>query len=145
MPVLIPFKEPATGQGPPLELLESISQTGAGTAGAGPKGVPHSRFGDLPDGRPQGSAGVDHPPGRHCASGRRGHSRRRGARGFIKAEIVHFDDLMAAGSMAAAKAAGKVRVEGKDYLMHDGDVVELRFNVRIGAFPFSMAWRSNRV
>ena len=50
-------------------------------------------------------------------------------RGFIKAEIVHFDDLMAAGSMAAAKAAGKVRMEGKDYVMHDGDVVEFRFNV----------------
>lgn len=50
-------------------------------------------------------------------------------RGFIKAEIVAFDDLMAAGSMAAAKAAGKVRMEGKDYVMQDGDVVEFRFNV----------------
>jgi ribosome-binding ATPase len=50
-------------------------------------------------------------------------------RGFIKAEIVSFDDLMAAGAMAAARAAGKVRMEGKDYLMADGDVVEFRFNV----------------
>jgi GTP-binding protein YchF len=50
-------------------------------------------------------------------------------RGFIKAEIVSYDDLMAAGSMAAAKAAGKVRIEGKDYMMADGDVVEFRFNV----------------
>jgi ribosome-binding ATPase len=50
-------------------------------------------------------------------------------RGFIKAEIVSFDDLVAAGSMAAAKAAGKVRMEGKDYVMRDGDVVEFRFNV----------------
>jgi hypothetical protein len=50
-------------------------------------------------------------------------------RGFIKAEIVSFDDLMAAGSMAAARSAGKVRMEGKDYLMADGDVVEFRFNV----------------
>jgi GTP-binding protein YchF len=50
-------------------------------------------------------------------------------RGFIKAEIVAFKDLMAAGSMAAAKAAGKVRIEGKDYVMADGDVVEFRFNV----------------
>ena len=41
---------------------------------------------------------------------------------------VH-DDLVEAGSMAAAKAAGKVRMEGKDYVMHDGDVVEFRFNV----------------
>ncbi|OZE88841.1 redox-regulated ATPase YchF [Rhodococcoides fascians] len=50
-------------------------------------------------------------------------------RGFIKAEIVSFDDLVAAGSMASAKAAGKVRIEGKDYVMADGDVVEFRFNV----------------
>ncbi len=50
-------------------------------------------------------------------------------KGFIKAEVVSFDDLMEAGSMAAAKAAGKVRIEGKDYVMADGDVVEFRFNV----------------
>ncbi|WP_188535195.1 redox-regulated ATPase YchF [Kocuria dechangensis] len=50
-------------------------------------------------------------------------------RGFIKAEIVSFEDLDAAGSMAEAKAAGKVRMEGKDYVMRDGDVVEFRFNV----------------
>ena len=50
-------------------------------------------------------------------------------KGFIKAEIVSFDDLIAAGSMADAKAAGKVRMEGKDYVMKDGDVVEFRFNV----------------
>jgi ribosome-binding ATPase len=50
-------------------------------------------------------------------------------RGFIKAEIVGYADLVAAGSMAAAKAAGKVRIEGKEYIMHDGDVVEFRFNV----------------
>ncbi|WP_018179127.1 redox-regulated ATPase YchF [Jongsikchunia kroppenstedtii] len=50
-------------------------------------------------------------------------------KGFIKAEIVSFADLDAAGSMADAKAAGKVRMEGKDYIMADGDVVEFRFNV----------------
>jgi GTP-binding protein YchF len=50
-------------------------------------------------------------------------------RGFIKAEVVSFDDLVEAGSMSAAKAAGKVRIEGKDYVMADGDVVEFRFNV----------------
>jgi len=47
-------------------------------------------------------------------------------RGFIKAEVVSFDDLMAAGSIAAARAAGKARIEGKDYVMRDGDVVEFR-------------------
>jgi GTP-binding protein YchF len=50
-------------------------------------------------------------------------------RGFIKAEIVSFDDLMAAGSVAAARSVGKARIEGKDYVMRDGDVVEFRFNV----------------
>jgi GTP-binding protein YchF len=50
-------------------------------------------------------------------------------KGFIKAEVVSFEDLVAAGSMSAAKAAGKVRIEGKDYVMADGDVVEFRFNV----------------
>jgi GTP-binding protein YchF len=50
-------------------------------------------------------------------------------RGFIKAEIVSFGDLIAAGSIPAARAAGKARIEGKDYVMRDGDVVEFRFNV----------------
>ncbi|TCJ99842.1 redox-regulated ATPase YchF [Nocardia alba] len=50
-------------------------------------------------------------------------------RGFIKVELVAFDDLVEAGSMAAAKAAGKVRMEGKEYVMHDGDVCDFRFNV----------------
>jgi ribosome-binding ATPase len=51
-------------------------------------------------------------------------------KGFIAAQIVDFDDLMAAGSEAAAKAAGKVRTEGKEYVMQPGDVVEFRFNVK---------------
>jgi len=50
-------------------------------------------------------------------------------KGFIKAEVVSYDDLVATGSMTEAKAHGKVRMEGKDYIMHDGDVVEFRFNV----------------
>jgi GTP-binding protein YchF len=50
-------------------------------------------------------------------------------RGFIKAEVVGYDELVDAGSMAEAKARGKVRIEGKDYVMADGDVVEFRFNV----------------
>lgn len=50
-------------------------------------------------------------------------------KGFIKAEIVSFADLDNHGTMAEAKAAGKVRMEGKDYIMQDGDVVEFRFNV----------------
>jgi ribosome-binding ATPase len=108
------------------ELLESIGQTEPGldalaragfrTLGlqtyltAGPK---ESRAWTIPSGAtaPE-AAGVIHTDFQ---------------RGFIKAEIVSYDDLMAAGSMAAAKNAGKVRMEGKDYVMHDGDVVEFRF------------------
>jgi ribosome-binding ATPase YchF (GTP1/OBG family) len=50
-------------------------------------------------------------------------------RGFIKAEVVAIDDLMDAGSMAEAKARGRLRIEGKEYVVADGDVVEFRFNV----------------
>jgi GTP-binding protein YchF len=50
-------------------------------------------------------------------------------RGFIKAEVIGFSDLMAAGSMVEARSRGKVRIEGKDYAMQDGDVVEFRFHV----------------
>jgi GTP-binding protein YchF len=50
-------------------------------------------------------------------------------RGFIAAEVVHFDDLVGLGSMAKAREAGKLRIEGKEYVVKDGDVVEFRFNV----------------
>ncbi|MDI9966870.1 redox-regulated ATPase YchF, partial [Rhodococcus ruber] len=110
------------------ELLESIGQTEPGlhslarvgfhTLGlqtyltAGPK---EARAWTIPQGAtaPQ-AAGVIHSDFE---------------RGFIKAEVVSFEDLDSAGSMAEAKARGKVRMEGKDYVMADGDVVEFRFNV----------------
>ena len=50
-------------------------------------------------------------------------------RGFIRAEVVSFDDLMENGSMNACKEKGLIRSEGKDYIMQDGDIVEFRFNV----------------
>ncbi|WP_326555475.1 redox-regulated ATPase YchF [Micromonospora sp. NBC_01813] len=111
-----------------LELLESIGQSEPGlnqlirvgfrTLGlqtyltAGPK---EARAWTIPNGAtaPE-AAGVIHTDFQ---------------RGFIKAETVSYDDLVEAGSMAAAKAAGKVRIEGKEYVMQDGDVVEFRFNV----------------
>lgn len=49
-------------------------------------------------------------------------------KGFIKAEVISFDDLVEAGSLAEARSAGKARIEGKDYVMKDGDVVEFRFS-----------------
>ena len=50
-------------------------------------------------------------------------------RGFIRAEVIHWDELLALGSWQAAKDTGKLRVEGKDYEVVDGDVLEIRFNV----------------
>jgi ribosome-binding ATPase YchF (GTP1/OBG family) len=50
-------------------------------------------------------------------------------RGFIRAEVIGYDDLVAAGSMDAAKAAGKIRVEGKDYEVAEGDILHVRFAV----------------
>ena len=50
-------------------------------------------------------------------------------KGFIKAEVMSYDDLVALGSEQEVKAAGKMRLEGKDYVMQDGDIVEFRFNV----------------
>jgi GTP-binding protein YchF len=50
-------------------------------------------------------------------------------KGFIKAEVISFEDLVACGSVAEARSKGKARMEGKDYVMADGDVVEFRFNV----------------
>jgi hypothetical protein len=50
-------------------------------------------------------------------------------RGFIAAETIHYDDLVALGSFGKAREAGKLRIEGKEYVMRDGDVVNFRFNV----------------
>ena len=50
-------------------------------------------------------------------------------RGFIRAEVVSYDDLMREGSMNAVKEKGLMRLEGKDYIMQDGDIVLFRFNV----------------
>jgi hypothetical protein len=50
-------------------------------------------------------------------------------RGFIRAETVSYDDLVAYGSFNKAKEAGKVRLEGKDYIVQDGDIMHFRFNV----------------
>ena len=50
-------------------------------------------------------------------------------RGFIRAEVTAYEDLIAAGGMAAAKAANQVRLEGKAYVVQDGDILEIRFSV----------------
>jgi ribosome-binding ATPase YchF (GTP1/OBG family) len=50
-------------------------------------------------------------------------------RGFIRADVISYDELVAAGSMEAAKSAGKLRVEGKDYVVQEGDILNVRFAV----------------
>ena len=50
-------------------------------------------------------------------------------KGFIRAEVIGYNDYVALGGETAAKEAGKMRLEGKDYIVHDGDVVHFRFNV----------------
>ncbi len=50
-------------------------------------------------------------------------------KGFIRAEVIGYDDLLALGGMAEARAKGKLRLEGKDYVVRDGDVISIRFNV----------------
>jgi GTP-binding protein YchF len=50
-------------------------------------------------------------------------------RGFIRAEVINYEELLIAGSITAAKSAGKVRLEGKDYVVHDGDIIVVRFNL----------------
>src|SRR3954452_11827961 len=117
----LPDEEPAellAGIGQDEPGLDQLARVGFATLGlqtyltAGPK---EARAWTIPVGAtaPQ-AAGVIHTDFQ---------------RGFIKAEIVSFDQLMEAGSMADAKAKGWVRMEGKDYVMQDGDVVEFRFNV----------------
>jgi ribosome-binding ATPase YchF (GTP1/OBG family) len=51
------------------------------------------------------------------------------ARGFIRAEVVHYADLVDAGALAEAKKQGRLRLEGRDYVVNDGDVLNIRFNV----------------
>ena len=66
-------------------------------------------------------------------------------KGFIKAEVISFDDLVEAGSVAEARSRGKARMEGKDYVMRDGDVVEFRHSKVSGRMrPSSFVWPRSR-
>ena len=76
----------------------------------------------------QGSARLDDQR-RHQGSAGRGKIHSDFERGFIKAEVIHFDELMQAGDMAKAKEKGLIRQEGKEYVFKDGDIVLFKFNV----------------
>ena len=73
--------------------------------------------------------GLDDPPRHARPSRRRATIHSDIERGFIRAEVVAFDDLMAAGSIAACRDKGTLRLEGKEYVVQDGDVINFRFNV----------------
>ena len=96
---------------------------------ARPGRVRHPRAADLPDRRARRSLAPGPSRGGATAPQAAGVIHTDFQKGFIKAEVVSYDDLVAAGSLANARAKGKVRLEGKDYVMADGDVVEFRFNV----------------
>ena len=110
------------------ELLESIGQTERGLDGLARAGFHTLRLQTFLTAGPKESRAWTIHQG-DTAPKAAGVIHTDFEKGFIKAEIVSYDDLVEAGSMAAAKAAGKVRMEGKDYVMADGDVVEFRFNV----------------
>ena len=82
----------------------------------------------LPYSRQTGGSCMDNQKRNKSTSGR-GKIHSDFERGFIRAEVIAYDDLIACGSMTAAKEKGLVRSEGKDYVMKDGDVVLFRFNV----------------
>ena len=111
-----------------LEMLQSFGAEESGLDQLARVGLPHPRPADLPDRRAKESRAWTIHQG-WTAPQAAGVIHTDFQRGFIKAEIVSFTDLDAAGSMAAARAAGRVRMEGKEYVMQDGDVVEFRFNV----------------
>ena len=72
--------------------------------------------------------GLDHSPG-HQGPPAAGKIHSDFERGFIRAEVVAYDDLMACGTMAAAREKGLIRSEGKEYVVQDGDIILFRFNV----------------
>ena len=88
---------------------------------AGPHLLPHRGRGRVP--------GLDHPRRGTRAQQAAGTIHSDIERGFIRAEVVAFDDLMAAGSIAACRDKGTLRLEGKEYVVRDGDVINFRFNV----------------
>lgn len=72
---------------------------------------------------------MDHPSWHQGAAGCRKKIHTDFERGFIKAEVVNYQDLLDCGSYAGAREKGLVRMEGKDYVVRDGDVILFRFNV----------------
>ena len=110
-------------------MLEALGLGEGGLRALPPHRLPPARAAHVPHHRREGVPGLDVP---------RRLRRRRSApacihtdfeRGFIRAEVIHWDELLELGSWSKARDVGKLRVEGKDYEVVDGDVLEIRFNV----------------
>ena len=109
-------------------MLDSTGQEESGTRQAGTRRLRYTRSADLPHSGAEGGARLDDPQGGNGSAGRWCHPHRL-REGLHQGEIISFDDLDATGSVAEARAKGKARMEGKEYVMQDGDVCEWRFNV----------------
>jgi GTP-binding protein YchF len=111
------------------DFLKELGTQGAGSGPRDPRGLQATRPADLFHGGPEGSAGLD--------DSARASRRRRPPgvihtdfeRGFIRAEVIAFNDYIAGKGEAGAKEVGKLRLEGKEYVVHEGDVMHFRFNV----------------
>lgn len=110
------------------EFLESLGVKDSGRFRPYPRRVPPSGPAHLPHHGNQGNAAWTIPSGAKAPQAA-GVIHTDFERGFIAAEVVHYDDLVSCGGKAGAREHGKLRIEGKEYVVKDGDVIEFRFNV----------------
>ena len=103
--------------------------TEAGTRPVDPRGVQAARPGDIFHRGAEGSARLDPCQGQHRRAGRRASSIPTSKSGFIRAEVIAYADYVGCKGEQGAKEAGKMRLEGREYVVRDGDVMHFRFNV----------------
>ena len=108
-------------------ILAAEGSQRAGRSARSGQHAKHARPADLPHRRPEESSRMDDPEGAKAPQAA-GVIHADFEEGFIMAEVIGFQDLVGTGSIAEARAKGKARIEGKDYVRQDRDVVEFRFN-----------------
>ncbi len=111
------------------EMLEGLGLGEGALPDVPARRLPAARPAHLPHDRREGVAGLDVPRRLQGARSAPGVIHTDFERGFIRAEVIHWDELLELGSWTKARDVGKLRVEGKDYEVADGDVLEIRFNV----------------
>ena len=112
-----------------LEMLEALGLGEGAPAPVPPRRLPPARPAHVPHHGREGVPGLDVPGRVEGPAVRRASSTPTSSAGFIRAEVIHWDELLELGSWSKARDVGKLRVEGKDYEVADGDVLEFRFNV----------------